>query len=75
MVRKLDQFALDWRELTGGEASDDANGFGATGPDFGSGSAQNQPILNEVRYVLSGFRQRSRIKSPKILTGGLLLLG
>lgn len=49
-VREPDQFALNRRELTGGEASDDANGFGATGADFGSGSAQNQPILNKNMY-------------------------
>lgn len=67
MVRELDHFALGWRELTGGEASDDANGFGATGPDFGSGSAQNQPILNEVRYVLNKGKQRMKItKNPRL---------
>lgn len=32
--------------LTGGEASDAANGFGATGEGLGSESAQNQPILD-----------------------------
>lgn len=37
--------------LTGGEASDAANGFGATGEGFGSESAQNQPILNIDWYV------------------------
>lgn len=34
--------------LTGGDASEDARGFGATGVGFGCGSAQNQPILERL---------------------------
>lgn len=66
MVRNLDYFALNRRELTGGEASDDANGFGATGADFGCGSAQNQPILDSVRFVLS--KKKQRLSKEKVET-------
>jgi hypothetical protein len=34
--------------LTGGDASEDARGFGATGVGFACGSAQNQPILERL---------------------------
>lgn len=48
----FDHLISNMRLLTGGEASDDARGFGAAGAGFDCVSAQNQPMVNRVYYVV-----------------------
>ena len=57
------------RLLTGGEASDDARGFGAAGAGFDCVSAQNQPMVVRVDVVVEQEREDS--PENEILDGEL----